>query len=126
MKTSVNQSVTIISSIPFCLYQMNEQFDCRSLLLRIQDLLSQSDRSQLLFLLGEDIPRHPRDDPSICEALRVLDSMLDRTIISNEHCTNLINVFTLIQCHDAAKRLQGFFIFILNMNFVVNELICAF
>jgi hypothetical protein len=110
MKIYVNQSSSIISPISFCLYQMNGQFEFRAVLLKIQDFLSQSDRSRFNFLLGEDVPRNLRDDPSLCGALRVLESLLDRAIINDQDCTYLIKAFKQIQCHDAAKRLQGLFI----------------
>ena len=90
---------------------MNGQFEFRALLLRIQDLLSESDRTRFISLLGEDIPRNLREDPSVCGVVRALESYLDRAIINDQDCTHLINAFTQIQCQDATKRLRGLFVF---------------
>ena len=90
---------------------MDAQLDFRALLLRIQDLLSDDDRHRLHFLLGEDVPRYVRDDVSLSGTLRLLDSLLEKTFISDGDCAYLINAFTKIQCLDAARRLQGLFLF---------------
>ena len=86
---------------------MNGKYEFRALLLKIQDLLSESDRTRFLSLLGEDIPRKLREDPSLFGAVRLLESHLDRAIITDQDCTYLINAFTQIQCHDAAEQLRG-------------------
>ncbi|CAF3794361.1 unnamed protein product [Rotaria sp. Silwood1] len=87
---------------------MSGEFDFRALLLKIQDLLSDNDRHRLLFLLGEDVPRYLRDDPSLSGILRVLESLFEKAIISNQDCDYLIKAFTKIHCNDAAKRLQEY------------------
>lgn len=92
---------------------MNTQFDFRALLLKVQDLLSDSDRERFHFLLGEDIPRYMQDDPSLGGTLRVLQSLFDKAIISDQDCDYLIEAFRKISCDDAAKRLQGLLILIL-------------
>ena len=86
---------------------MNRQFGFRALLLKIQDLLSDNDRQRLHFLLGEDVPRYLRDDVSLNGTLNLLDSLLEKTFISDQDCDYLVEAFTKIHCHDAAKRLQG-------------------
>ena len=105
------ESTRIVS---FSLYQMNGQSEFRALLFRIQDLLSEGDRSRLRSLLGEDVPRNLHEDPSFSGAVRVLESLFDRAIITDQDCTYLINAFTQIDCYDAAKRLQGLFAFTLS------------
>ncbi|CAF3328775.1 unnamed protein product [Rotaria sp. Silwood2] len=90
------------------LYQMGGELDFRALLLKIQDLLSDNDRHRFLFLLGEDVPRYMRDDPSLSGTLRVLESLFEKAIISDQDCDYLIKAFKKIHCNDAAKRLQGY------------------
>ena len=92
---------------------MNKQFDFRALLLKIQDLLSDSDRQRFHFLLGEDVPRYLRDDPSLGGTLRVLQSLFDKDIINDQECDYLIDAFGKISCRDAARRLQGLLVLIL-------------
>ena len=94
---------------------MTEQFDFRALLLKIQDLLSENDRHRLHFLLGEDVPKYLRDDPSLNGTLHVLESLFEKAIISDQDCDYLIEAFNKIHCHDAAKRLKGLFLLILIM-----------
>ena len=86
---------------------MNGQFDFHALLLKIQDILSDSDRHRPHFLLGEDVARHLRDDLSLSGTLRLLDSVLEKTFITDRDCDYLIEAFKKIHCLDAAKRLQG-------------------
>ncbi|CAF3852816.1 unnamed protein product [Rotaria sp. Silwood1] len=85
---------------------MSGEFDFRALLLKIQDLLSDNDRHRFLFLLGEDVPRYLRDDSSLSGTLRVLESLFEKAIISDQDCAYLIKAFKKIHCNDAAKRLQ--------------------
>jgi hypothetical protein len=89
---------------------MHEQFDIRVLLLKIQDLLSERDRACLHFIIGPDVNKDLRYDTSLGGSLRLLDSLFDKAIISDQDCDYLIQAFTKIRCHDAAKRLQGSFI----------------
>lgn len=86
---------------------MSGQFQFRELLLKIQDLLSDHDRQRLHFLLGDDVPRHLRDDPSLGGTLSVLQSLFDKDIINDQDCDYLIKALTKIRCLDAARRLQG-------------------
>ena len=86
---------------------MAAQFDFRTVLLRIQDLLSDTDRQRLHFLFGDDVPRHLRDDQSVGGAIRVLESLFDKAIINDQDCDYLIEAFRNIHCHNAAQRLQG-------------------
>ncbi|CAF1639663.1 unnamed protein product [Adineta ricciae] len=85
---------------------MSGQFDFRALLIKVQDLLSDGDRVRLHFLLGDDIPRNLRDNPSLSGTLSVLESLFDKDIISEQDCDYLIEAFKKIHCYDAAKRLQ--------------------
>lgn len=87
---------------------MSGQFQFRELLLKIQDLLSDHDRQRLHFLLGDDVPRHLRDDPSLGGTLSVLQSLFDKDIINDQDCDYLITALTKIRCLDAARRLQGY------------------
>ncbi|CAF3498173.1 unnamed protein product [Rotaria socialis] len=87
---------------------MSGQFDFRASLLKTQELLSDTDRHRLHFLLGDDIPKYLRDDPSLTGTLRVLETLFDRSIINDQDCDYLIDAFSKIQCNDAAKRLQEY------------------
>jgi hypothetical protein len=99
---------------------MNREFNFRALLLKIQDLLSDNDRERLHFLLGEDIPRHLRDDPSLGGTLRVLQSLFDKAFMNDQDCDYLIVAFKKICCHDAARRLQGsFFLLCIRQSHIV-------
>lgn len=84
-----------------------EAMDFRTVLLKIQNLLSDKDRECLHFLLGDDVPRNLRDDSTIGGTLRVLQTLLDKDKINDQDCDYLIKALIKIECFDAAKRLQG-------------------
>ena len=79
----------------------------RAVLIDILDRLSTSDRKKLKFLLGDDIERCLRDDPTIGGTLDVFQQLLDRGKISDENFNFLIDAFQRIKCHQAAKSLKG-------------------
>ena len=84
-------------------------FDFRATLIKIQDVLSDGDRQRLNFLLGDDVPKVLREDSTTGGAIRILDCLFEKTIITNQDCDYLIEAFMTINCHDAAKRLKGLF-----------------
>ena len=86
---------------------MDDKFDFRALLLKIQDGLSNDDRRRLHFLFGNVIPRHLRDDPSIAGTLSILESLFDQGKISDQDFDYLLGAFREIRCYDAVKRLEG-------------------
>jgi hypothetical protein len=86
---------------------MDEQFDFRALLLKLQDCLSDNDRRRLHFLVGDIIPRHLRDDPTLGGTLSLLESLFDRAKISEQDFDYLIHAFNEIHCYEAVKRLKG-------------------
>ncbi|CAF1517536.1 unnamed protein product [Adineta ricciae] len=73
---------------------------------RIQDLLSDKDRERLCFLLGESTPQIMPENCSIGETFRVLESFLEKGIISNQDYDALIQAFTNIHCYDAVKQVE--------------------
>ena len=79
----------------------------RSILLKLQDRLSDDDRRRLHFFLGDDVPRRIRDDPTLRGTLSLLESLFDQDKISAENFSFLINAFDEIQCLDAVKLLRG-------------------
>ncbi|CAF1221526.1 unnamed protein product, partial [Didymodactylos carnosus] len=79
---------------------------CRSILLQVQERLSDDDRKKLHFLVGDIIPRGLRDDPSIGGTLNLLEALFDRGKISSQDFSYLIEVFETIDCSDAANRLR--------------------
>lgn len=89
---------------------MDEKFDFRVLLLKLQDYLSDDDRRRLHFILGDTIPRHLRDDPTLSGTLNLLESLFNQAKISEQDFDYLIRAFKEINCHKAVKRLQGLLI----------------
>ena len=90
---------------------MATQYDFRVLLIKIQDLLSESDCQRLHFLVGNDIPKQLHEDVSIYGAFRVFESLFDKAIITDQDCQYLIEAFRTIRCHNAVKRLEGLFLY---------------
>ena len=88
---------------------MDEQFDFRALLLKLQDCLSVDDRRRLHFLMGDMIPRQIRDDPSLGGTLHLLETLFDHGRIDTQDYGYLIHAFREIGCHTAVKRLKGLF-----------------
>ncbi|CAF4626410.1 unnamed protein product [Rotaria sp. Silwood1] len=85
---------------------MNEQFDFRALLIKLQDSLSDDDRRRLHFLVGDVIPRQIRDDPSLSGTLNLLESLFDQQRINEQDFDYLIYAFGGLRCYDAVKRLK--------------------
>jgi hypothetical protein len=88
---------------------MDQQFDFRVLLLKLQDCLSDSDRRRLHFIVGDTIPRQLRDDPTLGGTLSLLESLFDQAKISEQDFDYLIHAFNEIHCYEAVKRLKGLF-----------------
>ncbi|CAF1665586.1 unnamed protein product, partial [Adineta ricciae] len=87
---------------------MTASFEFRAVLINIQDLLSNTDRERLNFLLGEDVPKTLREDASVGGSFRILEHLFQKTMITNQDCDYLIEAFMNIHCHDAAKRLKEY------------------
>ena len=92
----------------------------RAILLKLQDRLSNDDRTRLHFFLGNDVPRRIRDDPSLDGTLSLLESLFERDKINEKDFTFLINAFDEIHCHDAARSLNG------NLHFALNPMLIVF
>lgn len=86
---------------------MDEQFDFRALLIKLQDCLSDNDRRRLHFIVGDTIPRYVRDDPTLGGTLTLLESLFDRAKISEQDFDYLIQAFQEIHCFEGVKRLKG-------------------
>ena len=95
---------------------MDEQFDFRALLLRLQDCLSDNDRRRLHFIVGDTIPRHLRDNPTLDGTLSLLESLFDQSKISEQDFDYLIRAFHQIHCYKAVKRLKGLFLPFISIN----------
>ncbi|CAF2626341.1 unnamed protein product [Rotaria sp. Silwood2] len=87
---------------------MDEQFDFRALLLKLQDYLSDNDRRRLHFIVGDTIPRHLRDDPTLGGTLSLLECLFDQAKISEQDFDYLICAFNEIHCYEGVKRLQEY------------------
>ncbi len=83
----------------------NQEF--RSILLKLQDRLSDNDRKRLHFFFGNDVPRRIRDDPSLSGTLSLMESLFDQDKINEQDFTILIKAFQEIQCIDAVKLLKS-------------------
>ena len=60
----------------------NQEF--RSILIKLQDRLSDNDRKRLHFFFGNDVPRRIRDDPSLSGTLSLMESLFDQDKISEQ------------------------------------------
>ena len=96
--------------------KMNEQFDFRALLIKLQDCLTDNDRRRLHFIVGDTIPRYLRDDPSLSGTLSLLESLFDQAKISEQDFDYLIYAFNEIHCYEGVKRLRGIISFLLFSN----------
>ena len=79
----------------------------RSLILKLQDRLSDRDRENLHFYLSGTVPRPIRDDFSLSGNLRLMNSLFDQNKISGNDVSFLIQAFEEIKCNDAANLLKG-------------------
>ena len=86
---------------------MDAEIRFRTLLLKLQDSLSDVDRQRLHFLIGSVIPRRLRDDPTINGTLNLLESLFDRGKITDQEFDFLIEAFEGIDRQDIAWRLRG-------------------
>jgi hypothetical protein len=103
--------------------QMDADFNFRAVLIKIQNSLSDSDRKQLHFLFGEDIPRRLQSDGSLDTALDVLQTLFDRLKISGNNFKYLVDALKIIEREDCAQRLLGKILKIIECN--INEKIFA-
>jgi tRNA C32,U32 (ribose-2'-O)-methylase TrmJ len=90
---------------------MADELHFRSLLLQLQDGLSNSDRTRLHFILGDIIPADLRDDHTMGGTLKLLENLLARAKISEQDVTFLIQVFSKIHCQTIVqilKRMKSF------------------
>ncbi|CAM4779646.1 unnamed protein product [Rotaria magnacalcarata] len=88
--------------------EMNEDFEFRVVLIKIQNSLSDSDRLQLHFLFGEDIPRRLQSNGSLETTLEVLQTLFDRLKISNKNYNYLVRALQAIQRPDCVERLLSY------------------
>jgi hypothetical protein len=91
-----------------------------SILLNLQDRLSNDDRERLDLYLKNDVPRPIGDDLTLNETLKLIESFFDQDNINEKDFTLLIDAFKQIQCFDAVNLLQGFILF---LNFISFNLI---
>ncbi|CAF5017945.1 unnamed protein product, partial [Rotaria sp. Silwood1] len=68
--------------------------------------LSDNDRRRLHFIVGDTIPRHLRDDPTLGGTLSLLESLFDQAKISEQDFDYLIRAFNEKHCYEGVKRLQ--------------------
>lgn len=86
---------------------IDADFQFRTVLLKIEDSLSNDDRMQLHFLFGKDIPRTLRETGSLEESIRVLQTLFERAKISAENVEYLRRGLEAIQRFDCVEKLQG-------------------
>ena len=88
---------------------MDQGMRFKSLLVQIDDYLTDIDRSRLHFVIGDIIPKRLRDHPTIIDTLSLWETLFERGKIDNENFTLLIEAFEEIGCSRAAKRLRSLF-----------------
>lgn len=88
-----------------------DSYRLRSIIIKLQDNLSDDDRKCLHFFLGPDIPRRIRDDPSLGGTLSLMEVLFDQDKINGQDFTFLIDAFDENRCYDAAKTLQGYLLY---------------
>ncbi len=86
-----------------------------SILLTLQDRLSNDDRGRLNLYLKNNVPRPIEDDLTLSGTLKLIQSFFDQDKINEKDFTLLIDAFKQIQCFDAVNLLKGF---ILILNFI--------
>ncbi|CAF1378392.1 unnamed protein product [Adineta ricciae] len=87
---------------------MSDDFDFRVVLIKIQNSLSDSDRKQLHFLFGEDIPRTVQEDGSVSSSIDAFQRLLDGAKISPTDSGYLIRALRGINREDCVKRLSEY------------------
>ena len=79
----------------------------RSVILKLDNRLSNEDRQRFHFFLGDDVPRRVRDDATLHGTLAVIDCLFDQDKINERDFTYLIDAFEEIECFNAAHLLRG-------------------
>lgn len=88
---------------------IDNDFDFRALLLKIQDSLSDEDRIQLHFVFGNDIPRTLQSDGSLEASLQALEKLMERSKFSKDNINYLVRSLEAIHRLDCAERLKSSF-----------------
>ena len=79
----------------------------RSVIVKIQDRLSDDDRARLHFYIGDKVPRAIRDNMTLCGTLCLIQCLFERNYVNEDDLSMLINAFETINCIDAVKMLKG-------------------
>ncbi len=87
-----------------------DKHDFRAIILKLEDRLSENDRTRLHFFLRDDAPQRYIDDLSLGGTLNLIDSLIDQDLINENNFNFLIDAFYTIQCFDAVKLLKGTFV----------------
>jgi len=90
--------------------------DLRAVILRLEDRLSEDDRTRLHFFLRDDAPRRYIDDLSLRGTLNLIDSLITQDIINESNVNFLIDAFNTIQCFDAVNLLKSTSCFFLKIS----------
>jgi hypothetical protein len=88
-----------------------------SIVLNLQQRLSDNDRERLDLYLKNDIPKSVGDDSTLGGTLKLIQSFFDQDKINEKDFTLLIDGFKQIRCFDAVHLLEGFF-FISEFHFI--------
>jgi hypothetical protein len=91
-----------------------------SILLNLQDRLTNDDRKRLDLYLKNDVPKPIGEDLTLNGILKLIQSFFDQDNINEKDFTLLIDAFKQIRCFDAVNLLEGFF---LSLNFISFSLI---
>lgn len=82
-------------------------YDLRSIIVKISDRLTPEDREQFHFYFGNNVSRTTRDDLTLAGTLNLINELFDRDKIKQRDFDLLIDAFDTIQCVDAATLLRG-------------------
>jgi hypothetical protein len=91
-----------------------------SIVLNLQQRLSDNDRERLDLYLKNDVPKPVGDDSTLGGTLKLIQSLFDQDKINEKDFTLLIDAFKQIRCFDAVNLLEGF---VLLLNFISFNLI---
>jgi hypothetical protein len=79
----------------------------RSVLIQLQNLLSDTDRQRLHFLFSDDVPRRIREDSTVNGSLNLMDILIEQGKISTSDLSVLIEACEALKFVAAARFLDG-------------------
>ena len=81
--------------------------ELRTFLVKLFDQLSDHDRQGLHYSLGNQIPGNCPNRCTPSDSLKLLDSLFEQNLISEENFDYLIDIFERIRCDRVVDQLRG-------------------